>query len=290
MADWNEQKSFSEKSISAGLVCFSAFGVNIAVEYETPIFTEIEILQNLKRIVPPGNQISESEKTTHRFKILTSDFDGKPVFEAFKEEEKIAVAGTKSLLFDLFESRFRLTIAEFAVGKVFLHAGVVGWKGKGLVLPGKSFHGKTTLVAELVKRGASYYSDEYAVLDEDGFVHPFPKMLSVRGIIDEFQQMDLPVETFGGKAAVKPCEVGMVLLTEFEKEALWKPEIINPGEGMLEIISHTIPIRYKPEFSLKVLNKIVNRAIITKSQRGEAVVFADLILDFFERQVIEKLF
>jgi hypothetical protein len=97
-------------------------------------------------------------------------------------------------MFEHFERRVRLTVAEFAIGKVFLHAGVVAWNNRALIIPAKSFQGKTTLVAELVKKGAVYYSDEYAVLDEDGLVHPFPKKLSMRGIIDDYQQIDVPVE------------------------------------------------------------------------------------------------
>ena len=64
-------------------------------------------------------------------------------------------------------------VANYAPDRVFVHAGVVAWRGRALVLPGTSFAGKTTLVAELVRAGAIYYSDEYAVLDEQGRVHPY---------------------------------------------------------------------------------------------------------------------
>ena len=49
--------------------------------------------------------------------------------------------------------------------------------GHGIMLPGYSFAGKTTLVAEFVRAGALYYSDEYAVLDRDRFAHPYPRPL-----------------------------------------------------------------------------------------------------------------
>ena len=53
------------------------------------------------------------------------------------------------------------------------HAGVVGWRGRAIVIPGRSHAGKSTLVAELVRRGAVYYCDEFAVLHETGRVHPY---------------------------------------------------------------------------------------------------------------------
>lgn len=272
------------KSETIGLITICSYGVEINIEFDLDILSEDTLFGTLRRILPTGFVVSEKNVYEHRFGIFTNYLDGKLIFELYINTEIIARTKTLGEVLERFESRLRLTIAEFAVGKVFLHAGVVGWKGKALILPGKSFHGKTTMVAELVRHGADYFSDEYAVLDEEGFVHPFPKMLSVRGIIDDFQQMDLPVETFGGQASLEPLEAGLILLTEFDKNALWNPEILNPGAGVLEILSHTIPIRYKPEFTLKVLNKITNRAIITKTQRGEAKLFAEIILDFFEKQ------
>ena len=56
-----------------------------------------------------------------------------------------------------------------------------GWKGQAVMVPAHSHTGKTTLVAELIQNGAEYYSDEYASLDRSGFVHPFPRDLSIRG-------------------------------------------------------------------------------------------------------------
>ncbi len=274
-------------SASIGKIYFCSFGVKIETAYDETEFNEAELFERLHRIHPKEFVKIEAGKVAHHFRLLKNYREGIWFYDLYHEDELAASARDKEDFFEFFDSRIRITVAEYAVGKVFLHAGAVGWKGKALVLPSSSFHGKTTLVAELVKKGASYFSDEYAVLDEEGFVHPFPKMLSMRGIIDDVRQVDLPVESFGGKAAEKPLEIGLVLLTQFEKEALWKPEIMSPGEGAMEIISHTISIRYKPEFALKVLNKITNRAIITRTQRGEANIFANLILDFFEKQVID---
>jgi hypothetical protein len=42
------------------------------------------------------------------------------------------------------------------------------------------------------------------VLDKDGFVHPFPKKLSMRGIIDDYKQLDLSAESFGATVGLEP--------------------------------------------------------------------------------------
>src|SRR5215210_719040 len=109
---------------------------------------------------------------------------------------------------DAFAADVQLHVAERARRRVFVHAGAVGWRGRAILLPGRSFSGKTTLVAELVRAGATYYSDDYAVLDGRGRVHPFPRPLSIRpegGYVQE----RLPVEAIGGRAGEAPVPVGL---------------------------------------------------------------------------------
>ena len=47
---------------------------------------------------------------------------------------------------------------------VFVHAGVVSWHGIAILVPGRSAIGKSKVVSALVQRGATYYSDTFAVL------------------------------------------------------------------------------------------------------------------------------
>jgi len=72
---------------------------------------------------------------------------------------------------------------------------VVAWRGRAILLPGRSYVGKSTLVMELVRAGAVYYSDEYAVLDARGRVHPFAQPVALR----EPDGGTLCTTQFGGK-------------------------------------------------------------------------------------------
>ncbi len=243
-----------------------------------------EIKERIKKILPEGLYRNISYRTAvHSFSVRQNR---NYKFVLFKGKQKIEFGNEKEIFLKYLDWQIRLTIAEFAADRIFLHAGVVAWKGKAIIIPAKSFGGKTTLVKELTKMGARYYSDEYAVLDENGFVHPFPKMLSVRGETNEFLQIDYPVEAFGGVQGIEPLPVALVLITEFEKGAQWEPQILSEGFGIMEMLSHTIPIRYNPKFALKVLNKTVNRAIIVKTKRGEANDFALQLLSFFENKAL----
>ncbi len=62
-------------------------------------------------------------------------------------------------------------------GLTAVHAGVVELGGRALLLPGSTKSGKSSLVAELLRHGAVYFSDEYALIDAQGRAHPYPSSI-----------------------------------------------------------------------------------------------------------------
>jgi hypothetical protein len=181
-------------------------------------------------------------------------------------------------VFGVLESDLRLYVAERAPRRVFVHAGAVGWCGRAILIPGRSFSGKTTLVAELVKAGAKYYSDEYAVLDALGRVHPFPQPLGVRAN-DSSSQEPIQVENLGGKTGRKPLPVGLVVVTGYKPKSRWRPKELSRGQGALELLANTVPARRDPERVLNALHGATAVAMILSGVRGEAREAAQQILE-----------
>jgi len=231
-----------------------------------------EVLADQYEIKPPSDTDHEFRHTWNR-----TGFDSLE-----KNGEVLAQNAPRDSILDQLCSNIRRTVAEFAVDKVFVHAGVVAWRDRAIVLPAKSFGGKSTLVAELVRRGAVYYSDEYAVFDEQGLVSPFPKPLSIRGVIDEYQQVHYPVEKFGGRAGTKAIPVSLVLLTKYDPDGVWQPKFLSQADGTLEIIQNTVPIRRDPQFVLSILDKVVRNATIVSSPRGDASEAANRVIELLE--------
>jgi hypothetical protein len=225
--------------------------------------------------------------------FLTTDTDAEHEFwyswnnnrrdSLYKNNETIAIRAIRDHLLESLGSAVRIAVAEYAVGRVFIHAGVVGWKGRAIIIPARSFKGKSTLTAELVRRGALYYSDEYAVLDKQARVHPFPKKLSLRGIKNDYDQVDHPAEALGGKVGRGHIPVGMVVITEFRKGAKWNPKVLNAGKGAMELIDNAVPIRRDPKFALPIISNAASGALIVRSKRGEAKDVAPLIIDLLEQ-------
>ncbi|HEX8371038.1 MAG TPA: hypothetical protein VF604_21010 [Pyrinomonadaceae bacterium] len=273
--DWQKDAEFD--------IYIESYGVKIRIGTDTPeAFQTIE--KTLQAVLPGCFRIIEKSDVEHHFTLFWGG-DGKD--SLYLNEKEVPSNHSRTDVMRGFETQLRLTVAEYAPERVFMHAGVVAWKDLAIVIPARSFQGKTSLVAALVRRGAVYYSDEYAIFDADGCVYPFPKTLSVRGEIDEFTQKEYPVEAFGGVAGEKKIPVGMILITGFKPDAEWKPQILSAGQGILEILEHVVPIRHNPKFSIKVLNQVANRAIIAKTLRGDVSKSVNLILDFFESECIK---
>ncbi len=177
---------------------------------------------------------------------------------------------------DVLESDLQLFVAQHSRAFVFVHAGVVGIGGKALVLPGTSGAGKTTLVRALLEAGATYYSDEYALLDGEGRVHPYPRALSVR--TPDGAKVRVPVHDSVARTGRPALPLGLVVLTEYFRGARWRPKPLGRGELALALLTNTVPARERPAEVLATLAKAVSKAEGFRSVRGSAAGAAQTLL------------
>jgi hypothetical protein len=167
------------------------------------------------------------------------------------------------------ESHLHLYVGEYASNRVFVHAGVVGWRDRAILLPGASGAGKSRLVAALLSAGANYYSDEYAVLGPQGLVHPFARKLSIRSP-DGAGPCRYGPEAFGSRAGAGPLPVALVALANYRPGATWRPRALTAGQALVALLENTLSAQLDPEGALRVLQKVVAPARVVKGARGEA--------------------
>lgn len=257
----------------AGDVVFGGYGARIGLR-----FADLELGAELALCPSPGTRLAAPGRVDR----MLSVFRGDGRYWIYGDDEMKCQPILRTDLLDAFDTHLRAAFAEFSRKKLFVHAGVVGWKGHALIFPGKSLAGKSTLIAELVKAGATYFSDEYAVLDDKGRVHPFAKPLSLRES-RRSRQRETPVEALGGVAASKPLPVGLVVVTRYRQGACWEPRTLPPAEGALEIIANTIAARRWPALALSVIGAVADRAPVIRSDRGDARGLVDNIFAASER-------
>ncbi len=248
-------------------ICFDAYGVRIGIRTNRR-----EILEKLPEHLPPGWKPASSAVVDHLYSFRVG---GRPRPGVRGYNLLYSGVGRLARTMDLteaceiLEADLRQRVAARARRRIFVHAGVVAWRGRAIVIPGRSGSGKTTLVAELLRAGADYYSDEFAVIDERGRVHPFPKPLSIkdlrRGAITKSS-----AEALGALSGSKPLPVGLVAFARYRPGARWRPMRLTPGQGLLALLAHTAPVRRRPQASLAALERAVSPALILKGVRGEA--------------------
>jgi len=183
-----------------------------------------------------------------------------------------------------FARQVMIHVADHAPGRVFVHAGVVGWRGCGLLLPGPSFAGKSTLTAALVRAGATYYSDEYAVVDEGGLVHPYARDLQMREPGGDAQK-PLPVSSLRGERGSAPLRAAQVVFARYQPGAGWNPQPVSRGMALLEMLRHSIPVQRTPARVMATLGRMLEGATAWSSSRGDADLTAQLLLAALDRQI-----
>jgi hypothetical protein len=186
----------------------------------------------------------------------------------YRDAQRIARSHDLEEVIAAFEGDFRLHVATSSRARLFVHAGVVGWRGGAIVLPGRSLAGKSTLVDALVKAGATYYSDEYAVFDSQGRVHPFARPLKLRAREGEAAPR-ATADPSALRVGKRPIPVRLVALTHYVPGESWKFQPLSPGQAMLALMESAVPVRYRPEATMQTLREIVTRVPVIQGVRGE---------------------
>jgi hypothetical protein len=163
-----------------------------------------------------------------------------------------------------------------------VHAGTVLWNGRALLIPGKTHSGKSSMVAELLRRGATYFSDEYALVDAEGRVHPYPRPLLLRNDSDE-QFPVLPGEC-NAEVGKAPAPVGWILLLEYQPGSAWSIQAVPQSLALLGLLQNTPHALADSPQMASAFQSAVAGAACYAGCRPDAVDAAEKILELIGRQ------
>src|SRR3990172_833934 len=243
------------------------------------------VLRQLPDRLPPGWKRVGSPIVEHLYSLVLGGDGPRANVRRFNllyaGSARLARALDLDQVLESLESDLQQYIAGAAKGRLFVHAGVVGWRAKAIVLPGRTLSGKTTLVAALARAGAAYYSDEYAVFDARGRVHPYPKPLSIREGIGGRPEKSA-VEGLGGRAGVRSLPLGLLPLTQYRPGGRWRPPLLSPGQAALALLANTVAARRRPRAAPSTLRRVASQVPVLKGTRGEAEEMVEAILDKLE--------
>jgi hypothetical protein len=144
------------------------------------------------------------------------------------------------------------------------------------VLPGRSRSGKSELVAALVRAGAEYLSDEFAVFDEEGRVHPYARALALRRL--DGTRAWMPATSLGGRVVTRPVPPALIAFLRYSSSARWRPRSLSPGHTVLNLLRHAVAARRRLPLVRSVLVPVASSVPAIAAVRGEAGEVAGRLL------------
>lgn len=244
-----------------GSIAAEAFGVGFVIRADDDLAGQVVA------ILPPGHV------------PLPDGSSGLPAFTVARgpggairvdhEREQLVETGDPGIALAALDARLRTVIAAGSPGMVFVHAGVVARAGRAIVLPAASMAGKTELVAALLRAGATYFSDEFAVIDPVGRVHPYPRPLSIRERGTR-RATRTPAAALSAPTGDRPAEVAVIAATHFSPDGAWRPARRSAADGALLLLAHAGQVRAHPERVLETVHRASRGAVVLEGPRGEA--------------------
>ena len=271
-----------------GVVAVETYGVSVAVKA-----SDEALLSRVLELTPPHSRPSDAASVAHRFSLTTEDgirfslqYDIRDGVAAQPVDPNSWIASFVDLEFSLglLESYWHACIALNAPDYTFIQAGVVAHEGRLVVMPGKALTGKSTLIAALLGHGATYYSDEYAVLDTEGRVHPYavPLPLPQRDGVRAAGRA-------GGVVGQEPLPIDAVVATSYSPGSEWRPRRLSRGEGVLALLSHAVPAQARAEETMAVIKRAVQSdPLMIESPRDEADAVAPSVLAEIEQALVRR--
>lgn len=251
-------------AVWATTVGVSAYGVRFTVRV-----SDASLLDAALRRLPPGWQRAEPCRG-RRYGLRLE----RGLYELWQGRSFLARSADLEALLDAFQGQTHLHVAEHAASAVFVHAGVVAWDGKAMLLPGRSMAGKSTLVLALLRAGATYLSDNYAVLDHRGRVRPFARPLALRDGPDEPRRR-CDAEELGAQVATGALPVRWIVATRYLAGSRWNIKRTSRGRAALALLANAVSARRHPAEVLAALRQAVADAATFEGERGEADEAAD---------------
>lgn len=235
----------------------------------------ITVIKQIGDRLPPGwAPASETPERTWRVAETPRGLD------LVVDEEVRADSLNSSALLDLLSKDLELWMAENAAHLIFVHAGVVCFGDRAILLPGESRSGKSTLVTALLDRGATYYSDEFAVIDARGFIHPYPRRPHLRPDASARSRaiLDRPYLRGG-----PPARLRLVAALTWDPGAGTNWTAGTHAHAAIMMLRHAVAARSRPDEALAAIATASKDAVVLTGRRGEAAEAALALREQLDR-------
>lgn len=196
-----------------------------------------ELLDAVADCIPFRAKRSQSPKVDYLYSVLAGKSNPDPGVRHYHllyvSSRRLARTFELPELMATLRSHIPEIVAHGAKGRVLLRAGAVAFKGKALLLPGRS-PGIASLVGELVRAGGEFYSDRFVQLDADARLRPDPFPAVTTAVQSKYSAgRDRSRNT-----ARRPgIPVALIAFTESQPDGAREPRNVSPGQALFRFLT-----------------------------------------------------
>lgn len=168
-----------------------------------------------------------------------------------------------------------------------LHAGAVHMGGHGIILPGSSGKGKSTLTAWLCGQGYQYLTDELIFLGDDGKMTPFTRPVNLKTrepvVSDKFAEKNvdhilfsddgaamIPHRLLNNEFSPQTPIVSSILFPEYKKGAATQFKPVSPAQSVFMLLQSHVNARNLPSHGIASLSNIARKC------QSFSLIYSDL--------------
>lgn len=249
---------------------FEAFGVGIVVES-----SDSSLLERVAAEMPYGFRPRDPRPNERRFLLATTEGGQFVVLgDGCRLQSPLGLDGALVVL----RAHAFWHVLSHAPGLIFVHAGAAAHNGRAILLPGGTSQGKSTLVAALLRAGATYYADDYVPIGPDGRVHPNTGPLVVADV-ESGQSVARSPHEFGGRIGEFPVAVGIIALLTYRAGASLRTTPRSRADGVMSLVANTVGAASRGAFALQAARAAAGKAVVLEGERGEAEKAASYLLE-----------
>ena len=245
-------------------ICIQAPGFSLSVSGDCP-----ETLSIVERYLLPWLPRASAQAEPAGLCISLTRNAAPGHFQVRLNDRVIAESEALPYLLNLIQQAADERIIATLDRQAAVHAGVVAYRGRAIVLPGASGSGKSRLVQELLRRGAEYCSDEYAIFDRTGKVHPYPRALMIRNegeVQHPFLASELPAAVRTG-----PIPAGLILFLKYATGAAGLTiDALDRSDALIRLLQNCPHILAENPGVITPLQAVVAQARAWSGVRGDA--------------------
>lgn len=237
----------------------------------------------LREFLPSVVDVIDFENSGANVVSMSVEPDSKVKGLYFNDELIMEIEEYDPASLEFVADKIIMVLAQISLPeKFYLHAGAVVWNEIGILIPGESFAGKTTLVKEFIKAGAEYFSDDCIIVDDEGYLLPFSRALAIR---TDAGRVFKNADYFGAKTGETKSRLDLILFTSFAKDARWQPSEISRGRAVLELMNNFYykgSILKMPADVIKALTGVTEKTTLLHGTRNEAAEVVEWVADKYK--------